>query len=283
MFIDTHCHLNFSDFDSDRAMVIGNAKKAGVKKFIVPGVNPRSCQQAVALAKKHPGVIFASVGFHPYEAQKNPDVGQLERLLSEPPSRSSLAFARDKLLPPGRWPKDSFQVKVIVAIGECGLDYHQYKGHAAVGRKDNQKRLFETQLLLALKYDLPVIMHCRDAFEDLFDVIDSLPQVPRGVLHCFSGGLAHLRAAQQRNLFIGIDGNVTYSKHLTMIVPHIPLPMLLLETDAPYLTPTPHRGKRNEPKYIPLIAKKIVELKGASVKEVEDITTGNAHSLFQIS
>lgn len=266
MFIDTHCHLNFPQYDPDRAMVIGNSKKTRVKRFINPGVNLFSSQQAIALAQKHPGVVFAGVGFHPYEAQKLPNVTKLEALL-----QTNMSPVASRLSP-----------ATIVAIGECGLDYHQYKGEAAAGKKSNQKRLFDEQLRLALKYDLPVIMHCRDAYEDFFDVMDSLPQLPRGVIHCFSGGLQELRMAQERKMYVGIDGNVTYSKQLALIVPHIPLSMLLLETDAPFLTPFPHRGTRNEPKYIPLVAQKIAELSRTTVGEVEKTTTDNAIRLFSL-
>lgn len=251
MFVDTHCHLTFSQYDTDRAMVIGNAKKAGVKQFINPGVDPKSSKLAVELSQKHPGVIFAAVGFHPYEAQDIADVSLLESL-----------------------------VESAVAIGECGLDYHQYKGHDAVGKKENQKRLFDLQLRLAVKYNLPVIMHCRDAFEDFFQTVDDYSI--HGVIHCFSGGLQDLRMAQERKFFVGIDGNVTYSKHLETIVPHIPLSMLLLETDAPFLTPIPHRGSRNEPKYIPLIAKKIAELQNIEIAQVEGMSTKNAKNLFGV-
>lgn len=254
MFIDTHCHLTFPEFDPDRARVIGNAKKAGVKKFICPAVDPFSSQQVIQLAQKNPGVIFAAIGFHPYEAQQNPDVSILEKLLT----------------------------KSVVAIGEIGLDYHQYKGEAAVGKKQNQKILFEEQLRLALKHNLPVIMHCRDAFEDFFSVLDALPAMPRGVIHCFSGGLQELRFAQARKLYTGIDGNVTYSKQLQTTVPNIPLFMILLETDAPYLTPAPHRGTRNEPKYIPVIAACVAELLSSNLSEVEQQTTENAHTLFHV-
>lgn len=259
MYIDTHVQLNFSDFDNDRALVIGNAKKAGVKQFIVPGVDHVSCRTAVHLAMHHPGVIFAAVGFHPYEAPKNPDVSYVETLLQN----------------------EEYAGK-IVAIGECGLDYHQYKGEVAAGRKDVQQQLFFDQLQLALTYELPVIIHCRDAFEDLFAVIARLSHVPRGVVHCFSGGLQDLRIIQELGLYVGIDGNVTYSKQLETIVPHIPLSMLLLETDAPYLTPVPHRGERNEPKYIPLVADHVAKLQGQKLSDVMTTTTANAQALFSI-
>lgn len=254
MFIDTHCHLTFPEFDGDRAMVIGNAKKAGVKQFICPGVDPVSSRQTVELAKKYPGMVFAAVGYHPYEAQRNPAVAEIENLIHDR----------------------------VVAIGEIGLDYHQYKGEEAAGKKQNQKILFEEQIRLALRYNLPVIMHCRDAFEDFFRVLDSVPQMPRGVIHCFSGGLQEIRFAKERNLCIGIDGNVTYSKQLQSIVPQIPLSLLLLETDAPYLTPVPHRGTRNEPKYIPLTAACVADLLHEEIKAVETQTTENARTLFGV-
>lgn len=255
MYIDTHTHLNFPQFDDDREMVIGNAKKAGVKQFIIPSVDHISSVTAVNFANKHPGVIFASVGYHPYEAVKNPNVSYLESLI---------------------------KTNQVIAIGECGLDYHLYKGEMAAGRKDVQRRLFEEQLSLALKHDLPVIIHCRDAFEDLFTILASLSRVPKGVIHCFSGGLQDIRLIQDLGLYIGIDGNVTYSKHLGNIVPHIPTNRLLLETDAPYLTPVPHRGERNEPKYVPLIAKKIAELQNKPVEKIMEETTINAKALFNI-
>lgn len=249
MFIDTHCHLNFKEFDADRAMVIGNAKKAGVKHCICPGVDMFSSTQAVMLAQKNPGVVYAAVGFHPYEAQKNPVVADLP-------------------------------VTHALAVGEIGLDYHQYKGEDAAGKKQSQKILFEEQLRLALKHNLPVIMHVRDAFEDFFTIYDSVPA--KGVIHCFSGGLQEVRMAQERGLRIGLDGNITYSKQLQAIIPHIPLTMILLETDAPYLTPVPHRGERNEPKYIPLIANCIADLQKTTVALVENQTTENAKNLFHI-
>lgn len=252
MYIDTHCHLQFEQYKDDLPMVIGNAKKASVKQFIVPGVDPLSSKLAVSLARQYPGVILASVGFHPYEASHNPDISILE------------------------------QFSPIVAIGEIGLDYHLFKGETATGKKQEQKILFEEQLHLALKKKLPVILHCRDAYSDFFDILDTLPQMPRGVIHCFSGGLQEVRMAQERKLFVGIDGNVTYSKQLQHIVTEIPVEMLLLETDAPYLTPIPHRGTRNEPKYIPLIAQKIAELQQKSISEIRETSTMNAQTLFML-
>jgi TatD DNase family protein len=255
MFIDTHCHLQLKEFQEDLPMVIGNAKKVGVKKIIVPGVDALSSQLSIELSQTYKDTLFCSVGFHPYEASHNPNTNFLKTLV-----KSGL----------------------VVAIGEIGLDYHLYKGEEAKGKKQEQIMLFEEQLRLANFYNLPVIMHCRDAYEDFFTVLDSLPKEPRGVIHCFSGGLQELRQAQERKLLVGIDGNVTYSKQLASITTEIPLSMLLLETDAPYLTPLPHRGTRNEPKYIPLIAKKIAELQQKTIEEIQDATTKNAQGLFDI-
>jgi len=257
MLIDTHCHLTFEQYNDDRAMVIGNAKKAGVKQMICAGVDNLSSRLAVKLAEKKPGVIFAAVGFHPYEASHPHDVSGLENLLTS--SRQS-----------------------IVAIGECGLDYHLFKGEPAEGKKQEQRMLFEEQLQLAAKHNLPVIMHVREAYEDFFNVIDAQPILPSGVIHCFSGGLQEVREANKRNFSVGVDGNVTYSKQLGLIVPQIPLSMILLETDAPYLAPVPHRGTRNEPKYVPLIAHEVARLLSVSVEEVASQTTKNARELFSL-
>jgi TatD DNase family protein len=254
MFIDTHCHLTFEQYNEDRAAVIGNAKKAGVKKFIVPGVDLLSSRLSVELSATQPHSIFSAVGFHPYEAQTLPDVFILERMINQS----------------------------VVAIGECGLDYHLYKEEVAEGKKTNQTRLFDDHIKLANKLNLPLSMHCREAFDDFFTILDNQSTKPRGVIHCFSGGLQEIRMAKERGLFVGLDGNITFSKQLQMIIPDIPLDMILLETDAPYLTPVPHRGTRNEPKYIPLIAKHIAQLQHISAEDVARVTTHNAELLFNL-
>lgn len=255
MYIDTHCHLTFPQFDGDRSLVLTNAKKAGVKRFIVPGTNPPTSRDAVSFAHDHADCVSAAVGFHPYEASHGISAGSLDRLITTD----------------------------VCAVGEIGLDYHLFKGFQAEGKKEEQKMLFETQLLIALKRGLPVIIHCRDAFGDIFSVLDSLPAMPAGVFHCFAGGLSDFREVLKRGFLVGFDGNVTYSKSLAMIVPHIPLSSILLETDAPYLPPKDHRGERSEPKFIPLIASAIAELTGSSAGETETQTTANAETLFRLS
>lgn len=253
MIIDTHCHLTFPEFDTDRADVIGNAKKSTVKFFIVPGVDLLSSQHAVALAASHDSHIRAAIGFHPYEAQENPHVSSLEPLINE----------------------------YVVAFGECGLDYHLYKNEIALSKKTNQTRIFSEHIELSLTYKLPLIMHCREAFEDLFNTLDTFSTYqPKGVIHCFSGGLEDMRQATKRGLYMGFDGNITFSKHLQSILPSVPLELLLFETDSPYLTPIPHRGKRNEPKYIVDSIHFASNLLNIPVEKLIQITTDNASRLF---
>lgn len=260
MYIDTHCHLQFSHYDEDRPMILGNAKKAGVKKLIIPGVDMRSNNDAIHLATLHPDEIYASIGFHPYEAQTiRPDIAEKEL---------------ETLLQTSR--------KSIVSIGECGLDYHLYKDEDATSKKGVQKELFTTQLRIAAKHTLPIIMHVRDAYEDFFTTFDAVETKPTGVIHCFSGGLQEARMAKERGLYVGVDGNVTYTKMLQQIISEIPLSQILLETDAPYLTPVPHRGERNEPKYIPLIASFIADLLHTTTAEISRQTTENAQKLFKL-
>lgn len=253
MLIDTHCHLTFPEFNDDRITLIGNAKKAGIKYFIVPGVDILSSRQAVELASSQPESIRAAIGFHPYEAQENPDITKLEPLINE----------------------------YVVAIGECGLDYHLYKGEDATSKKTNQIRIFSEHIELAINNNLPLIMHCRDAFDDFFATIDRFNGHVKGVIHCFSGGLQDIRSANSRNLYMGIDGNITFSKYLQDILPSIPISSLLLETDSPYLTPVPFRGKRNEPKYLNNTATTVADLLQCSIQEISTITTQNASTLFQ--
>lgn len=255
MYIDTHCHLTFPQFDEDRAMVIGNAKKAGVKKFIIPGASIHSSRDAVAFTQTQKDCLYAAIGVHPHEAPGKPDISVFETLLSSN----------------------------VVAVGECGLDYHLFQGEPAIGKKTEQQWLFDAQLRFALKHDLPVIIHCRDAFMDIFTVLDTLPAMPKGVFHCFGGTFDDVKNIEKRGFYIGVDGNVTYSKQLAAVVPQIPLSMLLLETDAPLLPPAPHRGERNEPKYIPLIAKRVSELLRTTPEEVERQSTENAKRLFVLN
>lgn len=258
MIIDTHCHLNSKQFLTDVKEVISDAKRSGIAKIIVPGTDKASSDKSLMLSETFRNTIYPAVGFHPYEAQKtDPDgvITYLNRII---------------------------RTHKICAVGECGLDYHLYKGHAAQSKKDNQKFLFEAHLRLALKFDLPAIIHCRDAYDDLFTVLDNLPVMPRGVIHCFSGGNLQLRMAIQRKLYIGIDGNVTYDKNIIRMIPSIPVSSMLIETDSPLLTPVPLRGTRNEPKNIRLIASAVSKIIRIPFERFKDETSSNAIRLFSL-
>lgn len=257
VFTDTHCHLDFPQFDADRSEVWERAQRAGVGRLINPGADLVSSRRAVALARELVGV-YAAVGIHPHDAAQATDeaLEELRKLAAEPG---------------------------VVAIGEIGLDYYR-----DLSPRERQREAFEAQLALASELGLPVIIHCRDAWEDVMRILQSWAsacQGRRAVLHAFSGDEAVLSEALRMGFFISIGGPVTFrnARRLPALVPQIPLERLLLETDAPYLAPHPYRGRRNEPAHIPLIAGRVAELHGVSVEVVEQRTTEAAARVFGLS
>jgi len=262
MLIDTHCHLNFKAFTEDRDEVVKRAKRAGISFMIIPGADPQTSKKAIEVAEKFKD-CFAAVGIHPHHTNKILDFDQAVVDLQNLAQRS----------------------KKVIAIGETGLDYYQYKGEPAISRKDNQQELFKKQVELSLKLNLPLILHCRQAFDDFFDLLSSYFDQPtriKGVLHCFSGGLAHLRQAIKWRLFLGFDGNISYDKRIQGLVLETPLDRLLLETDSPLLTPEPFRGQRNEPKNVKIVGRWVAKIKGITFPEVMEVTTRNSKSLFNL-
>ena len=262
-YTDTHCHLDFERFDEDREQVLKRAWKAGLVKIINPAVDLPTGQAAIALAKQYPGKVYAAIGIHPN--------------IGEPWTANILPTLRDQAVQSG-----------VVAIGEIGLDY--YRQHTPY---DQQRMMLKEQLKLAEELKLPVIIHDREASHDLMKTLtewhaglvrngNPLKDRP-GVLHSFSADLETGLAAIDLNFCLGITGPVTFTNAVERkaIVRNLPLDHLLLETDSPYLTPHPHRGQRNEPAYIPLIAEEIARLHNTSPKEVADITYANATRLFQ--
>lgn len=262
-FTDTHCHLNYHSFEEDLAEVIQHALNLGLNRIMIPGIDLPACQKAVELAEQHPN-CFAAVGIHPNDAGTwNEDTI---------PTLKSLARSSTKVL----------------AIGEIGLDY--YRDWAT---PEQQKSIFHEQLALAKELELPVIIHIREAMEETTKIlfswqeelaVENHPLAERpGVLHAFPGSLEEAMQGIQHHFRIGVGGPVTFknAKPRQAIVKELPLNSIVLETDAPFLTPHPHRGKRNEPGYIPLIAQKIAELKDIALEEVSKITTENAKQLFQ--
>jgi TatD DNase family protein len=249
MIIDTHTHLDNEKFIEDVDEVINRAIKNGVKKFIIPAADPKDLPRAIELAQKY-GEIYFAVGFHPVDIDKYD-----EKLIT--------CFINH--------PK-------CVAVGEIGLDYHWVKDKK---QRNKQIKFFHRQIELALKFDKPIIVHIREASEDSLSVLEKYPNI-KGVLHCFNAAEQLLELKDR--FYYGIGGVITFknARKLINIFPKIPKNRVVIETDAPYLTPHPFRGKRNEPMYTIYIRDKIAELWGVERKDVEEITTKNAKGLFNI-
>ncbi len=257
--VDTHAHLDFSKFDADRPAVIERAKAAGVVAIVNVGTDPASSRQAVGLADRYDS-IYAAVGMHPHDAKKL--------------DGAALAELRDL----ARHPK-------VVAIGEIGLDYYRN-----LSPPDVQRRALQAQLAWAAKLGKPVVIHDRDAHDEIVEVLtdwsaglnNSSLAGRLGVLHTFSGDLVMAERALDLGFYISISGPVTYknARQLLDIVRVLPLERLLVETDCPFLAPHPYRGKRNEPAYVHLVAERIAALRGMPFEELAEATTANAERLF---
>lgn len=251
-YVDTHCHLNHERFAGQAAAVLQRAAAVGVERVVVIGCDVPSSRWAVELAAEHPGV-FAAVGLHPHSAGEWS--ASTERELRE------LAGHRK-----------------VVALGEMGLDF--YRDRAP---RPAQVLVFRAQLALAAELGLPVVVHTRESMPEALAELEG-PAVAglRGVLHCFSGGVEEARHAVALGLHLGVGGVLTYPRpgELPAVAVAVPLERLLLETDAPYLPPVPHRGRTNEPAYVPLVAHRLAALRGCPVETVAAATTTAAAALF---
>jgi len=253
MLVDTHAHLQWASFDKDREKVISRAKKVGVEYIVNIGFDVDGSIKAIDLAEKHRG-LYATVGIHPHNAnQLNQKVLDKLRELSENPK--------------------------VVAIGEIGLDYYRN-----LSPRQAQKAAFEAQLLLAEELELPVVIHDREAHADTLRILSKFQEKMTVIMHCFSGSKEMAEQCVKSNFYISFAGPVTFpnSHKLHEIAKWIDLNKILLETDSPWLAPQNMRGKRNEPAFIPFIAKKIADLKGISVNELSEATTENAREIFQL-
>ncbi len=250
--IDTHCHLELRDFDRDRDSVIERARMAGVEFIITVATDLQDARKAIKIAEQYPSVYF-SAGIHPHEAVD----------FNEETGRALLEILRH--------PK-------AVAVGETGLDYYRDRSP-----RELQREVFKRHIELSLSLGLPLIIHSREAEEDTIKIIEEF-DIRRAVLHCFSGSLKMAKWAITRGLFISIAGPVTFenSRKLPEVVKEIPDESILIETDAPYLAPVPERGRRNEPAFLIHTAKKIAELRGVSLEDIDRITTLNAKRFFRI-
>jgi len=254
MLIDSHAHLDLREFNADRGEVIRRAQDSGVEKIITIGIGIRECRRALELAETYP-FIYAGLGMHPHNA-KDLDLKALDFI--EQSARS---------------PK-------VVGIGETGLDFYRN-----LSPKEDQIRCFRAQLDLARSLKLPVIIHDREAHSETLAVLrEERAGSPGGVLHCFSGDTAMAFDCIDMGFYISIPGTVTYKNAVQLhdVVAQVPLEHLLIETDCPFLTPVPFRGKRNEPAYVKLVAEKISEIKKIPLEEVARTTTHNAMSLFSL-
>ncbi len=261
-FVDTHTHPYDEAFSEDRAVAMQRAIDQGVTKWILPAVDISSYKSQKELALAYPSNAYMAIGLHPTSVGKD-----WER---------ELTFVEEKLL---QWAKSESGADNYIAIGEIGLD-----GYWSKEFMSQQLDVFSAQLDLALKYNLPVIIHERNAQPNIFDLLEGKSRSLRGVFHAFSGSYeTYKRIKKYGDFKIGIGGVVTFKNaSVAETVVNIPLQDIVLETDAPWLTPVPYRGKRNESSYIPLIAKKIAEIKGEDIERIAEQTTKNAEELFQI-
>ena len=257
MVIDTHSHLDHHRFYADFETVLKKSIDHGVERWIIPGADPRDLKRALSLSESHSGIYFA-VGIHPYHRK---DWDGNENIFFK-------YAVHDK----------------NVAIGECGLDYYRLPENEAEKQDEiaKQKELFIKHIRIAKKLKKPLIVHIRDASEDAKKILlDEKADEVGGVLHCYNADETLLSLASH-NFYFGIGGVITFAnaKKLVNVLPKIPLNRLVLETDAPYLTPHPHRGERNEPQYTALVLKKVAELLKQSAQKMAEISTANAKNLF---
>ena len=252
MYIDTHVHLNADQYEEDLQEVINRALEANVTKMVVVGFDRKTIEKAMQLAADYT-FIYAVIGWHPVDA---------------------IDCTEEDL----QWIEELSANEKVVGIGETGLDYYWDKSP-----KDVQQALFRKQIRLAQKVKLPIIIHNREATEDVVRILhEEEAHLTGGIMHCYGGSVETAKQCIDMNFMISLGGPVTFknAKKPKEVATEIPLEHLLIETDAPYLAPHPHRGKRNEPALVTLVAEEIARLKGISVEEVAAATTQNAEKVF---
>lgn len=252
MYIDTHSHIYEEEFREDQAEVVARAIQTDVEKIILPDIDNESRNRMLQLVDKYPTMMFPLVGLHPTSIHEN--------------YPAELAYVEREV-----------GTRDYYGIGECGIDLYWDKTYYR-----EQIKAFEHQLGIARDMNFPVVIHSRDSLQEIFEILKKNTHV-RGILHCFPGNANEARQAIDMGFLIGIGGVVTFKKSIMAeTVREIGIKHLVLETDAPYLAPTPYRGKRNESSYIPYIAAKISEITGEEIKKIEETTTQNAMNLFNL-
>ena len=250
MLIDTHAHLDFPNFDEDREKVIERARRGGVGKIINIGTNFEASRKSIALAEKHQNV-FAAVSLHPIDVEKE-------------------EFEREIWLKLAQHPK-------VVAVGETGFDFYHHSS------KEKQEEIFRELIEIARKVEKPLVLHSRESDTKMLEVLKKVELPPKpGVIHCFDRNWQTAKEFLNLGFLISYTGNITYKKTEVQSVLKTPLEKIMVETDCPFLTPNPFRGRRNEPLYVKYVAQKISELKGESFEKVAEATTRNAQALFSI-
>ena len=248
MLVDTHAHLNFKDFNRDREEVIRRAFEGGVKAIVNVGTNFKNSQESIELAENHKN-IYAAVSLHPIHVE-------------------------DEEFNEKEWLKLAAHPKVV-AIGETGFDFYHRSD------KKRQKEIFEKLIKIACKVEKPLILHSREADEEVLQILreNKLPS-KRGVIHCFGRDYEVAKKFLDLGFLISYTGNITYNQERASSIPHVPLEKIMIETDCPFMAPIPFRGQRNEPLYVKYVAQKITEIKNESFEKVAEATTENAQKLF---
>ena len=251
---DTHTHLYSEAFDEDREAMIQRALDAGVERFFIPAIDSAYVEAMYSLEKAFPGHIFLMAGLHPTHVKEN--------------YREELALVKEQL-----------SSRQFYAVGETGIDLYWDKSTL-----DIQKEAFRAQIKMAKENSLPIVIHCRDAFDEVFEVLEEEKGAGLfGIFHCFTGSFEQAKKALSYNMKLGIGGVVTFKNgKIDTFLDQIPLSEIVLETDAPYLAPVPYRGKRNESLYIVEVLKKVAEVYGISAEEVARVTTATSKEIFKI-
>lgn len=254
MLIDTHCHVQMRQYAADRENVIAAAFSSGIGQLIVPGIDVETSKAAIDLAQQHAGRIFAGVGTHPHDASTlTPEALAEQRTLAHQPG--------------------------VVAIGEIGLDFYRN-----LSPRDVQRDALVAQIALARELKLPVILHNRESHEEMISLLRTHAAGVRGVFHCFIGGRAMATDVLDLGFYLSFAGPLTYPRNedLRDVAAWAPADRILVETDSPYLSPQPLRGKRNEPQHVALVARTLAQARGISEEEVATLTTRNASALFHL-
>ena len=252
MLTDTHCHLYYDDIKTNLKEILNRAEQSGVNRFICPSTNMDDVYECLRIAKSN-DQIFCSAGIHPHDTKNAPE-NYIEKIFNLMNDQS------------------------MVAIGEIGLDYFRN-----ISDKEVQKKCFKEQLLIAQEIDKPVIIHNRDADEDMINILSDFPRVV-GVAHCFSSDLETANKFLEIGYYISFSGNLTFkNSHLPAVAKELPLDRILVETDSPFLSPVPFRGKPNEPSRVRYVAEKLAKIHNVSFEKVAKITSENATKIFKIN